>query len=1369
MQKFKDLFFRACPKSGRIVGIRDPRELPLIVFPIIGFIALIWYAFRVLPKPSRAAYPCQQVAAPLAKGFMIWLLGVGGATLALRSAGIRLKQARYAAAALALLVAVAGVGLAVFGQNSPARAMPLQAYTPHPTNSPIGVAKGLMPGRVTWAHDPLVTTWNGTTTAVGQRWYELISQPRASSLMDWALTGYANATTPSQAWNAIFQNFNGGPGYQPGEKIFIKVNLTTSNSNACADANYNWNLPPLSGCGGVSWTSIGNSPQLMYALLDQLVNEVGVAQSDISIGDSTGLWVNELYNFLQPAFPNVRYVDARGTLGRTLTTRGNVPLYWSAPPSETSGKSQDYLLQAAVDAKYHINFSILKAHERNGITVAVKNHYGSLSGGNNDVRKPTTSGYYNIHLRLPMETDANAWPQRASMGQYRPLVDLNGHSGMGGKTILYLVDAIYGGKGWAGAPSKWAMTPFNSNWPGSLFLSMDVVALESVAFDFLAQQWPDLALGNEGVQDYLHEMALANNPPSGTFYDPERDGTRMTSQGVHEHWNNPTEKKYSRNLGTGNGIELVYLNAPTQPTPTATNTAVAPTATPTNTLVPPTATWTPANTPIPPTVTWTPTNTSVLPTATWTNTPAVSTPTSTPTNTPAPPTATWTHTPLPPTPTNTPAPPTATPTPAACYGKAILFVGSSVPLEARDQALVNRLTGQSHTVVARSQSDAQTSDAAGKDLVIISDSVTSTSVNTKFRDVIQPVMNWEPSLYDDMMMAGPTFGTDYGDQSSQTSLAILDPAHPLAAGLAGGPQTTNSAELYFWAAPGAEADKVAAISGDASRISIFAYEAGQAMVGMNAPGRRVGFFNGYGGDFTANGWALFDAATTWAMNCLAPTPTPVPPTATATNTQVPPTATWTPTLTPVPPTATATNTQIPPTATWTQTNTPVPPTATNTPTPAAGVADILRTSLTPVLDGVVDGLWDSALAYEIKNVTVGTAPAAEDLSATYKALWDGANLYLLVQVSDQTLVNDSGTTWYADDGVEIFIDGDNSRGSAYDGVNDFQLAVRWGDGTIIRGSNSAPVPAGALASIAAAPGGYVVEMLLPLGQIGINPVAGTAFGLEAQINDDDDGGDRDTKLAWVSTNDNTWQYPYMFGQGMLSAGYAPTPTPNPTAAATNTPVPPTPTPTRTSTPVPPTATPTRTPSPTPTGLPSPWQSRDLGSVGIAGSASYANYRFTLVGSGADIWGSSDQFRFMYQSLSGNGTITAKVYSQTNSNSWAKAGVMIRETLNANSKHAMAILSPSNGVRFQYRASTGGSSTDVNGGSGTAPVWLRVTRSGNTFTAYRSSNGTSWTQIGSRSISMATNVYVGLAVTSHTNSATSTAVFCTNYPSTGTCP
>jgi regulation of enolase protein 1 (concanavalin A-like superfamily) len=414
------------------------------------------------------------------------------------------------------------------------------------------------------------------------------------------------------------------------------------------------------------------------------------------------------------------------------------------------------------------------------------------------------------------------------------------------------------------------------------------------------------------------------------------------------------------------------------------------------------------------------------------------------------------------------------------------------------------------------------------------------------------------------------------------------------------------------------------------------------------------------------------------------------------------------------------------------------------------------------LDGVVDALWAGANSYPVANVTLGSAVPASDLSGSFRALYDAANLYLLVEVTDQTLLNDSGTGWYHDDTVEIFVDGNYSRSTtAYDGVNDFQLAVRYNDGNVIvRGSNSAPVPAGAQARLAPATGGYVLEMLLPLAQIGVSPVDGYLLGLDVQVNDDDDGGDRDTKMAWWSTDDNTWQYPSLFGTGVLNQALVPTPVP-PTAtpiAPTATPVPPTATPlppTPTATPLPPTPTPTATPA---GGLPSPWLTQNVGSPSIAGSASYSNGTWTVAGSGADIWGTSDQFRFVYRTLSGNGTITARVVTQTNSNAWAKAGVMIRESLAANARHAMTIVTPSNGRRMQFRSSTGGSSTDVNGGSGGVPVWVRLVRSGNTFISYRSADGVTWTQISSRSISMGTNVYIGLAVTSHTNSALSTATF-----------
>jgi hypothetical protein len=125
--------------------------------------------------------------------------------------------------------------------------------------------------------------------------------------------------------------------------------------------------------------------------------------------------------------------------------------------------------------------------------------------------------------------------------------------------VLYLIDGLFTGLHPRDPlPQRMQMPPFNGQWPSSLFASQDPVAIDSVAFDFLWAERTDFPRKG-GVDDYLHEAALAHQPPSGTFYDPNHPTAteRLPSLGVHEHWNNPQEKKYSRNLGLGNGIELV--------------------------------------------------------------------------------------------------------------------------------------------------------------------------------------------------------------------------------------------------------------------------------------------------------------------------------------------------------------------------------------------------------------------------------------------------------------------------------------------------------------------------------------------------------------------------------------------------------------------------------------------------------------------------------------------------------------------------------------------------------------------------------------------------------------------------------------------
>jgi type II secretory pathway pseudopilin PulG len=178
-----------------------------------------------------------------------------------------------------------------------------------------------------------------------------------------------------------------------------------------------------------------------------------------------------------------------------------------------------------------------------------------------------------------------------------------------------------------------------------------------------------------------------------------------------------------------------------------------------------------------------------------------------------------------------------------------------------------------------------------------------------------------------------------------------------------------------------------------------------------------------------------------------------------------------------------------------------------------------------------------------------------------------------------------------------------------------------------------------------------------------------------------------------------------------------------------------------------------------------WQNQDVGDVGAAGSAGCSDGTWTIEGSGDDIFENSDEFHFVYQSLSGDGQIIARVVSIEDTGGWpgvgAKAGVMIRQSLNDDSKYAGIFVTPDSGAYFQRRTSTGGSTDFDPWGSSTgqAPIWFKLTRVANTFTAYKSSDGYSWTQVGpSDSVTMAGDIYIGMAVCSNDDEVLCTAVF-----------
>ena len=176
------------------------------------------------------------------------------------------------------------------------------------------------------------------------------------------------------------------------------------------------------------------------------------------------------------------------------------------------------------------------------------------------------------------------------------------------------------------------------------------------------------------------------------------------------------------------------------------------------------------------------------------------------------------------------------------------------------------------------------------------------------------------------------------------------------------------------------------------------------------------------------------------------------------------------------------------------------------------------------------------------------------------------------------------------------------------------------------------------------------------------------------------------------------------------------------------------------------------------GIPKPWTSQDIGAVAAAGSSSYSVGNWTVVGSGADIWGTADEFRYVHQTASGDCDIIARVTGVQNTDLWAKAGVMIRETLTAGSTHAYMSLTSGNGLAFQRRTTTNGASEHTAGGAATAPRWVRVTRVGSTFTGYSSTDGLTWTTVGSATITMGATVYIGLAVTSHLDGTLNTSTF-----------
>lgn len=176
------------------------------------------------------------------------------------------------------------------------------------------------------------------------------------------------------------------------------------------------------------------------------------------------------------------------------------------------------------------------------------------------------------------------------------------------------------------------------------------------------------------------------------------------------------------------------------------------------------------------------------------------------------------------------------------------------------------------------------------------------------------------------------------------------------------------------------------------------------------------------------------------------------------------------------------------------------------------------------------------------------------------------------------------------------------------------------------------------------------------------------------------------------------------------------------------------------------------------GLPPPWARTDVGSPLIPGAAVYGSGYFVVLGAGLDIGGQADQFHFAYRTLEGDGEIIARVELLNRADAWGKAGVMIRDELTGGARHAFVAITPSQGLIFQRRHAEGANAVQGAGSMQQVPHWLKLKRSGNTFSAYNSADGVRWTLVGSNTVAINRLAYVGLAVTSRVERTLANAVF-----------
>jgi hypothetical protein len=286
--RFLNPLFKRCPKSGRIVGIDFDTVLTKILLPLTGLLAVAWFLFRVIPKPSRAGYPCQRVAAGIGTGFLGYLASV---TLSYAGFHFLHKKAGRAMAVAFIVVLAVGTysGLAI--SNPPAETEIIQVLTPpEGSNKPMGEAKGIYPGRVVWEQDFDAASWDGES---GFWWEDKNVDPaKVEDMFSNSLQSLTGAESDRQAWDNLFRHHNrsagrGDRGYQSGERVIIKLNCNADSGKAWDNRGY-------------------PTPIVVAAMVRQLVEVAGVPGSAILLSDPSRNVGDNLYDKIR-ANPGADY------------------------------------------------------------------------------------------------------------------------------------------------------------------------------------------------------------------------------------------------------------------------------------------------------------------------------------------------------------------------------------------------------------------------------------------------------------------------------------------------------------------------------------------------------------------------------------------------------------------------------------------------------------------------------------------------------------------------------------------------------------------------------------------------------------------------------------------------------------------------------------------------------------------------------------------------------------------------------------------------------------------------------------------------------------------------------------------------------